>query len=456
MRMKNPTPAPSPRAMTAQPLRLAAAAALCAGALAGCKTDSILEVTDPDVLDVAAYSTPAGAAGLRTGVIADFTQALGSGTVDNFIVVSGNLADELIATDTFDDRLTVNSRQSVEVNPNMETPYRNMHRARAGAARAALILAQTAPTPAAIRGELYALRGFTENYLGELWCSGVPFSVEDGVTTTFGQQETTQQVFQRSIASFDTALTLSADSARFLNLARVGRARALLNLGRYADAAAAVAAVPANFNYSVFTSTNSTRQENGVFTATTQGASRYMIVNNEGRNGLNFLTPADPRTPWAPSTRVAFNNIFTNVPNQLKYTRTSPIVVADGREAELIRLEARLQGGTQADRDAVFAGLNALRAANTPVIPALTAAPTTQAAAVDLLFSERARWMWLTGHRLGDLRRLVRNYQRPVESVFPTGELASPLVGSYGKSTNLTIPFDERNNPNFKGCLPGV
>ena len=456
MRMTNPTPAPSPRAMTAQPLRLAAAVALCAGALAGCKTDTILEVTDPDVLDVAAFSTPAGAAGLRIGVLSDFTQALGSGTVDNFIVVGGNLADELIATDTFDDRLTVNSRRSVEINPNMETPYRNMHRARAGAARAAIILAQTAPTPAAIRGELYALRGFTETYLGELWCSGVPFSVEDGVTTTFGQPESTQQIFQRAVASFDTALTLSADSARFLNLARVGRARALLNLGRFADAATAVAGVPATFNYSVFTSTNSTRQENGIFTATTQGATRYMIVNNEGRNGLNFLTPADPRTPWTTSTRVAFNNIFTNVPNQLKYTRTSPIVVADGREAELIRLEARLQGGTQADRDAVFAGLNALRAANTPVIPALTAAPTTQAAAVDLLFNERARWMWLTGHRLGDLRRLVRNYQRPAESVFPTGELASPLVGTYGSSTNLTIPFDERNNPNFKGCQPGV
>ena len=343
---------------------------------------------------------------------------------------------------------------AVDQLPAMDTPYRNLHRARSGAARAASILATTAPTPASNRAELYALRGFTEVYFGELYCSGVPFSSEDGTTTTYGEPLTTQQIFQRAVASFDTALTLAGDSARVANLARVGRGRALLDLGRFAEAGQAVAGVPAGYAYRVFTSTNSTRQENGIFNATTQGATRYMIVNNEGRNGLNYMTPADPRVPWTTSSRVAFNSIFTNVPNQLKYTRTGSVVVADGVEAELIRLEARLQGGAQGDRDAVFAGLNALRAAGTPALPALAGgAPTTQAAAVDLLFRERAFWMWLTGHRLGDMRRLIRQYGRNAETVFPTGELPSPLVGSYGPDVNLVIPFNETNNPNYKGCL---
>ncbi|HEY7394309.1 MAG TPA: hypothetical protein VH559_05675 [Gemmatimonadaceae bacterium] len=144
------------------------------------------------------------------------------------------------------------------------------------------------------------------------------------------------------------------------------------------------------------------------------------------------------------------------MPNSLKFGQYTDGIVADGIEAALIRLEARLQGNTQADRDAVYAGLNALRASGPPVVPAMTTgAPATQDAAIDLFFKERAYWLWLTGHRLGDLRRLVRNYGHGVESVFPTGTLTSPLIGTYGTSTSVTVPFSERNNPNFKGCLEG-
>src|SRR5690348_14314973 len=123
--------------------------------------------------------------------------------------------------------------------------------------------------------------------------------------------------------------------------------------------------------------------------------------------------------PWQPSTRVGFNSLFTALPTQLKYARTTSVTIADGIEARLIELEARLQCGAQADRDLVFAGLNTLRTTNTPAIAAIAgSAPTTQAAAVDLLFRERAYWMWLTGHRLGDMRRLIRQYGRDAETVF--------------------------------------
>ena len=110
----------------------------------------------------------------------------------------------------------------------------------------------------------------------------------------------------------------------------------------------------------------------------------------------------------------------------------------------------------------MFAGLNTLRTTNTPVIAAIAgSAPATQAAAVDLYFQERAYWTWLTGHRLGDMRRLVRQYGRGTETVFPTGLVAnsgtpsvtSQLSGSYGTATSMVIPFAERNNPNYSGCV---
>jgi len=206
-----------------------------------------------------------------------------------------------------------------------------------------------------------------------------------------------------------------------------------------------------------------------VWSASTSGASRYRLMTSEGKNGLPFLgqtAAQDPRIDWVASTRVGFSSQFTAQPNQNKYGQYIDGVIATGAEARLIDLESQLQAGTQAARDAVFAGLNTLRTGGAAIggakgtalvtVAALSgSAPTTQDAAIDLLYKERAYWMWLTGHRLGDLRRLVRIYKRDSEAVFPTGTLTSPLDGTYGTSTTITVPFAERNNPNFKGCLDG-
>src|SRR3954469_23203904 len=90
-----------------------AALALAASA-AGCKKDQLLNVTDPDIFNVDAYNTPAGATPLRLGVQGLFTRAFDGGT-DSYVTMSGTLADEMLASDTFDGRLTINARKSVEV-----------------------------------------------------------------------------------------------------------------------------------------------------------------------------------------------------------------------------------------------------------------------------------------------------------------------------------------------------
>ena len=436
-------------------VRSAGSSLLAVGLLAACST-STLEIVDPDVLNVADYETAAGAGPLRLGVIQDFQNVYsGNASLESVIVVSGNVSDEMYSTDTFDDRLFPNQRAMNENLPALDGFYRNMHRARAGASRAIGVLKKVAPTPVQNIGELYAIRGYTENFFAELYCSGVPFSDETASGTEFGSPQTTAQIYARALASMDSSLASAGTDTRVQNMARVGRARVLLNLGRFSDAAAAVATVPTSFSWQAAHSTSSGRQENGVWNALSVANSRYAIVNNEGTNGLAWLrTPADPRIPWTPSTRTGFNGSSRNLPTQLKYDRTTSAVISSGLEVRLIELEARLQGGTQADRDAVFAGLNQLRTANSPAIAALAgAAPTTQAAAVSQFFEERAMWLYLTGHRLGDLRRLIRQYGRTANAVFPTGNLPAPLAGTYGNDVNLPIPFDERNNPKFNGCL---
>ena len=79
--------------------------------------------------------------------------------------------------------------------------------------------------------------------------------------------------------------------------------------------------------------------------------------------------------------------------------------------------------------------------------------PGVAAARVDLLFRERAFWLFGRGHRVGDLRRLIRQYGRPAESVFPTGDWRS---GSpYGTQVAFPVPQAEQNNPNVagQGCM---
>lgn len=442
--------------VTRRLLRPASVVFLAVGVAAGCSTETLLDVTDPDVLNVGDYATAAGATPLRLGVVQDFQNVFsGNANLESVVVLTGNVSDEMYSTDTFDDRLFPNARTMNDNLPALDGFYRNMHRARAGATRAIGVLKSVAPTPVQNIGELYALRGFTENFFAEIYCSGVPFSEEEGADP-FGEPQTTAQIYTRALASFDSALASAGTDTRVQNMARVGRGRVLLNQGQFAPAASAVAGVPTSFAFQTAHSQSSGRQENGVWNALSVPNSRYAIVNGEGGNGLNWLkTPADPRIPWVPSTRVGFNGTSRNLPTQLKYARTGGVVVASGVEARLIEIEAQLRADNQGARDAAFAGLNTLRATGiTPAMPALAGtAPTTQAAAVSQFFEERAYWLYLTGHRLGDLRRLVRQYGRTANAVYPTGNLPAPLAGTYGTDVNVPIPFDEKNNPKFNGCL---
>ena len=51
-----------------------------------------------------------------------------------------------------------------------------------------------------------------------------------------------------------------------------------------------------------------------------------------------------------------------------------------------------------------------------------SAMPATHDGVITLFFTERAYWLYLTGHRLGDLRRLVRDYRSPHGERLPDGQ----------------------------------
>jgi hypothetical protein len=80
------------------------------------------------------------------------------------------------------------------------------------------------------------------------------------------------------------------------------------------------------------------------------------------------------------------------------------------------------------------------------------ATPPDQASAVSLFFREKAFWTFGRGQRLGDLRRLMRQYGRPEDQVFPTGTY---FKGGqpYGHDVNFPVPDVEKVNPQFNGCI---
>ena len=76
--------------------------------------------------------------------------------------------------------------------------------------------------------------------------------------------------------------------------------------------------------------------------------------------------------------------------------------------------------------------------------------PSSQAAATAVFFREKAFWTFGRGQRLGDLRRLVRQYGIPAATAFPAGTFFKG--GAYGDDVNFAVPDAERANPLFAGC----
>ncbi|PYO69474.1 MAG: hypothetical protein DMD69_02760 [Gemmatimonadetes bacterium] len=464
-----------------------------------------LNVQDPDIVAPGNLNDKSVLPTIRAGAIGDFALAYtgsgadgSGGTVEGVTMYGGLLADEWINSETFPTRIEVDSRGPIQkTNADVGLWFRNMHRARRAAEFAAERYRTLAPDTTAETGlsEVLSLAGYTYVFFAETWCSGVPVSTvaADG-TITYGAPLSTLQLLNTAIGRFDeaTAAATALDTTRvsattrrtLIRLAAVGKARALLDQGQFATAAALVSstAVPTSFSYTVQHSENTTRENNGVFNAT-QIFKRYAVGDREGGYtaafapsgtgpGLPYRSSGDPRIQWrlvitpptAPATKPDTNKGFdgsTLQYDQTRYTsRSAAITLATGAEARLIEAEAALQAGDTATGGSFYTTLNGLRSAPpsyfalaTPLVALTTDSATAAGGAVSLLFRERAYWLWITAHRLGDLRRLIRQYGRAADAVFPSGAYFKSQVPTYGSDVNFPVPVDEGNNPNFTQCI---
>jgi hypothetical protein len=440
--------------------------------LAGCNDP--LHVTDPDIVTPGQLTDPSTLPTVRAGAIGDFSLGYtgdgsdGSGGVEGAIMYGGLLADEWINSETFPTRIEVDARTIHITNADLDLWFRTLSRSRRSVENAAGRFAALAKGDPGYP-EMLSLAGYTYLFFAENFCNGVPISqATPSGTLVYGKPLTNAELLDTAVARFDSALTVSSD-AGMTSFASVGKGRALVDLGNFVAAKAAVSSVPTSFAYFLEHSENTDRENNGVFRANIPDQ-RYSAADKEGINGFPFLSVADPRTPIVLDAAGTGFDGTTPLYDNLRYGgRSAPITLATGVEARLIEAEAALQAGDTANVGGFYTALNSPRAnagdrsyfdfttaPGTPpigVLPNLTTANAIAAGgAVNLLFNERARWLWLTAHRLSDLRRLIRQYGRATESVFPTGPYFKVQFPVYGTDVNFPIPIDEQNNPNFTQC----
>ena len=420
-----------------------------------CNTDQFLKATDPDNTPPGALKGASALPGFRASAIGDFGLAFDGNALnpdgneyEGLVNMTGLLTDELQNTETFPTRTEVDRRHTQVNNATMRDIFFNAHLARVSAGRASGAYAEFGPTDPG-RSEVESLQAYAILLLAEDYCSGVPLSSIDTATAqvAFGEPLTTQQLLQVAADTFSAALTFAGEDPDRHYLAEVGQARALQFAGRshIQDAAALVADVPTSWTYKITHSRNSQRQWNGIYEFMWLEG-RWIEADTEGVNGLRYRD--DPRNPVSDAGSTFIGN--DNVPffGTLRYQAPdSSTVLASGIEARLIEAEAALE----LSQNATFLGkLNELRASSGLTLPPLTD-PGSVTARQDMLFSERGQWLYLTAHRLPDLRRLARSvanggYGRDPESEFPTGPWFRG--GVYGPDVNFPIPIEEVNNPN--------
>lgn len=291
------------------------------------------------------------------------------------------------------------------------------------------------------RSELYSLYSLSEVMLAELFCSGIPLSlIEYGGDYNLTTGFSTVEVLQHSMALADTAIQLAGDDENLRSLSLLVKARALLMLDSLDAAASLVESVDSKYEYILEVLRWSAPHNNS--------EQSLHVMNREGINGLPWVEADDPRVElesWRNGSQDNYRPI-KYMPEP--YNNRSRMPVVSGLEGRLIIAEALLRKGNVGGW---IDELNNLRRNHLDAAMPDTFAPADEIAQVDLHFYERAFWLFLTGRRQADFRRLQLYYGRDPETLYPRGSYNTTT--EYGDVIVAPVPEYEFLNKQYTGCF---
>lgn len=436
------TPTTRETIMHANPLRsrrsFTAAAALTIGlAPAGC--DGLLDATNPEFIDEDQLTDPALEQLVVNGVVGEFQYSYGY-----YALYSAALSDEV-----FFDHTEVNIRALTlhnleDNNSTNASAFSNLHRARQSAEDAVVrlkaMLGEASAAKSLNMATVLAYGGYAYTLLGEGFCES---------PVNLGAPLSSAELLQNAVTLFDqaiataTAAGTSAAAIDIANMARVGAARASLKLGEGAKATTYASQVPASYEKLSHYSVNSVR-ENNIFNVPAGLSGAWLSM------GPYFLQQADPRAPRTTLTTLRGLNSNPIVPAQKPYmysgwsaTAVNDRIVPDTDIKFATGLEARyVIAEVQASTPATLAFVNERRAvAGKPAVDLAGDALMAE------LRTQRSLDFYLTGQRLGDLRR----YKATLGiDLFPTGKY--PITNEvYGTAQCFIVPLSEKNaNPHYR------
>ena len=417
-------------------IRKVGACAAIAIAIAGC--DDALSISNPGAIQEGQLADPALVQLITNGAIGEFQYAYGQ-----YAQWSAVLSDEAYTDHTNVDVRDFSEHKFGDLNTINSTEYEYVHRARQSADDAAdrlKSLLGAAATSDLNVARVIAYGGYSYVLLGEGWCES-PVNLSAPITS--------DSLLRLAIKHFDEAITIATAGSQgtnvaaaqdLINMSHVGAARAALKLGDATLARTHASLVPTTYEKLAYYSTNSVRENNALNALThASGASLGMFARFQGLN--------DPRVPQPATTQLGLTggSIYTPLTPYMYTgwvaTGAAPrvdvnfdIKFATGLEAQYVLAE------TDGPTPATLNFVNARRAVGGQGVVALTGA-----ALMTELADQRARDFYLTGQRLGDLRR----YADAGNDMFPTGTY--PLFNdSYGTAKCLIVPLSEKaGNPNY-------
>lgn len=416
----------------------------------GC--DQILSVDNPDELPADELNDPALVPVLVNSAVGEFQNSYD----DPWIWRGGFFTDEQITGINWEQTARLSQRIVRFDEGDADNMFGTVSQAVVMADTASSLLKEFLDSPGSDErvAKTLAFAGYSYVFMAELMCEAtVKVSAE-----IFSSDE----IMEMAVPRFEEAIQVAqaAGSSDLENMARTGLARAQLWLGNWEAAKSAAGPVPEDFVYWAYYSNNSGRESNTLWTRTT-GTNHSLGVHPrfvqgewleqglvdtqidprmqhypDWRTGHNALSPL--YTPYAGRRFSVYNGeaqAFGGEPAE--YTQEMDIAIADGVEARHHFAEA--DGPTQATLEWV----NERRAVGN-MDPLVDPSPDEL---MEELREQRARDTYMSGIRLGDLRRWKK---QGVGDFFPTGQHPTEEWGQYGDAECYPLPLEEyEGNPNI-------
>jgi hypothetical protein len=412
-------------------LRRLTAAFVTATVVTTSACDRLLSVENPSNVPIDALADPGLMATLESGALQSFQCAY-----DNYIPTVGVLAGEYWVSSNFVNshpwewRGVVQIKQEPGSCPGRTATsmgfYTPMQQARFQLddlfKRASDLTDEQVPTRQRILTEARAYGAYAYLILGETMCD---------MTVDGGPKLTSAEVWKMAEDKFTEAITLATTLGdnSLKNMAIAGRARARLDMGKLAEAAADARLVPAGFvrNAEYNASTTTQSRENRIFNMT---FTNLFISVAPPYQGLTVDGKPDPRVPVTDLKRVGQDGVTPYFQQQLFKTVSTPIPIASYVESQLILAEA------STDQVEKLAALNRVRALS-------NISPLTGTVTDDIILEERRRQLFSQGQRYTDMLRKKLPFQTGTNR---KGQVYNDAL------TCIPLPDVETlNNPNFKG-----